>query len=492
MINNNIREYTVTELSAALKDVVESSFDKIIVKGEVSRVFIAQSGHAYITIKDEISVLETICFKNVFEKIEVTPEQGLEVHCEGRMSTFSKKSSYQLIINDIRPAGLGALMAMLEARKLKLMKEGYFDDKNKKKLPFLPDVIGVITSLKGAVIKDILHRFKNRFPREVLIWPTLVQGEAASSEIIKAIKGFNEIPEKSKIKKPNIIIIARGGGSIEDLWCFNDEKLIIAVSKSKIPIISAIGHETDTTLIDLAADFRAPTPTAAAEIAVPVKLELIEKITSLSSRHISSLSRVLRQARIEFNSASRSFKSPEKNIESYIQRIDFAASKLRGYIKQTINLYQDKISTNRINNKNILYNLLYKRKEFSFVEKNLFQLLNSNIRDLEKKNNLISSSLKKDLIVSQLKIYSEKIYYSKKILESLSYKSALNRGFALIRSTNDKKPIESVIRAIEEDVVEVEFYDGSVDAKLLKVRKKQSENILKKNILKKNIQEKLL
>ena len=492
MANNNIPEYTVTELSNALKNVVESSFDKVIVKGEVSRIFVAQSGHAYITIKDEISVLETICFKNVFEKIELTPEQGLEVHCEGRMSTFSKKSSYQLIINDIRPAGLGALMAMLEARKLKLMKGGYFDDKNKKKLPYLPDVIGVITSLKGAVIKDILHRFKDRFPREVLIWPTLVQGEGASLEIIKAIKGFNGISTGNKIKKPDIIIIARGGGSIEDLWCFNDEDLIIAVSKSEIPIISAIGHETDTTLIDLASDFRAPTPTAAAEIAVPVKLELIEKLSSFTSRLISSLSRTLKQARIEFNSASRGFKSPESNIENYSQRIDFASSKLRTYFKQKINLWHDKVSTNRISNKNILYNFSYKNKEFSLAEKSLLKLLGSNLTELDKRNKLISSNLKKDLIISPLKFYFEKIHYSKKILETLSYRNTLNRGFALIRSTNDKKPIDSVGRAIKEDIIEIEFYDGSVDAKLLKIRKKQIESSVKKNIHKKDIQEKLL
>jgi len=237
-MTNNIPEYTVTELSNALKNVVETSFEKIIVKGEVSRIFIAQSGHAYITIKDEYSVLETICFKNVFEKIKITPEQGLEVQCKGRMSTFSKKSSYQLIITDMRPAGLGALMAMLEARKLKLLKEGYFDQKTKKEIPFLPDVVGVITSLKGAVIRDILHRFRDRFPREVLIWPTLVQGDDASSEIINAITGFNKISNNGSIKRPDVIIVARGGGSIEDLWCFNDEELIITVSNSNIPIIS--------------------------------------------------------------------------------------------------------------------------------------------------------------------------------------------------------------------------------------------------------------
>ncbi|PPR79104.1 MAG: Exodeoxyribonuclease 7 large subunit [Alphaproteobacteria bacterium MarineAlpha2_Bin1] len=491
-MTTNIPEYTVTELSNALKNVVETSFDKIIVKGEVSRIFIAQSGHAYITIKDEFSVLETICFKNVFEKIKLIPEQGLEVQCKGRMSTFSKKSSYQLIITDIRPAGLGALMAMLEARKQKLLKEGYFDEKRKKKIPFLPEVIGVITSLKGAVIRDILHRFRERFPREVLIWPTLVQGDDAPEEIINAIKGFNAISEDGKIIKPDVIIVARGGGSIEDLWCFNDEELVVAVSNSDIPIISAIGHETDTTLIDLAADYRAPTPSAAAEIVVPVRIELIDKVSSFSSRLVSSLIRVIRESDIELNSLKRGVINPEKNIEGLMQRIDFASSKLKMNMKQKLISYEDKVLSNRVNNKDILYNISDKVKALSFARKTFVKSLNTNISLLEKSTDIIYAKLKKKILFSKLDTSYEKFNYSKKIFETLSYKNTIKRGFVLVRSIRDRKPIQSFRSAIKEKIVEVEFYDGSVDVKVLKENKKTQEKNKNSILNQKIIQEKLL
>tara|TARA_Y100000591_G_C21855102_1_gene715078 strand:+ start:29543 stop:31021 length:1479 start_codon:yes stop_codon:yes gene_type:complete len=491
-MTTNIPEYTVTELSNALKNVVETSFDKIIVKGEVSRVFIAQSGHAYITIKDEFSVLETICFKNVFEKIKITPEQGLEVQCKGRMSTFSKKSSYQLIITDIRPAGLGALMAMLEARKQKLLKAGYFDKKRKKQIPFLPEVVGVVTSLKGAVIRDILHRFKDRFPRKVLIWPTLVQGEDASLEIINAIKGFNKISGLEGIDKPDVIIVARGGGSIEDLWCFNDEELIITVSNSNIPIISAIGHETDTTLIDLASDYRAPTPTAAAEIAVPVRLELIDKVSSFSSRLVSSLTRILRESNKELNSVKRGLKSPEKSMDDLIQRIDFASSRLKIVMKQKIGSYEDNVLSYKIDNRDILLNLSYKFKALYFADKNFVQSLNSKISILEKNTDIIFSRLNKQLLLSKLSYYLEKFTYSIKILETLSYKNILNRGFVLIKSIKDKKPIKSARSAVKEEVIELEFYDGSIDAKVLNdLKKNQEKKHTKLTSNEKTIQEKL-
>ena len=288
---SNSPEYTVSELSGAVKKVIEGEFGLIRVRGEVGRVSRPASGHLYFDLKDDRNVIAAISWKGQVAKMQVRPEEGMEVVATGRMTTFPGQSKYQLIVDDVAPAGMGALMAMLEKRRAALAAEGLFDAGRKQAIPYLPGVIGVVTSPSGAVIRDILHRLRDRFPRHVLIWPVAVQGKACAAEVAAAIRGFNALMPGGAIPRPDLIIVARGGGSLEDLWGFNEEVVVRAAAESLIPLISAVGHETDTTLIDYAADLRAPTPTAAAELAVPVRLELVAGLDGQAAR----LSRALAQ-----------------------------------------------------------------------------------------------------------------------------------------------------------------------------------------------------
>ncbi len=280
----NAPEFTVSELSGAVKRVIEGEFGLVRVRGEIGRVSRPASGHFYFDLKDDRSVLAAICWKGQIGRLQVKPEEGMEVVATGRLTTFPGQSKYQMIVEDIAPAGMGALMALLEKRRQALAAEGLFDAARKKPIPFLPGVIGVVTSPSGAVIRDILHRLRDRFPRHVLIWPVAVQGQACAPEVAAAIRGFNAIEPGGPIPRPDLIIVARGGGSLEDLWGFNEEIVVRAAAESRIPLISAVGHETDTTLIDHAADRRAPTPTAAAEMAVPVRLDLVASLDGQGAR----------------------------------------------------------------------------------------------------------------------------------------------------------------------------------------------------------------
>ncbi|MDP1667554.1 exodeoxyribonuclease VII large subunit [Phaeovulum sp.] len=270
----NAPEFTVSEISGAVKRVLEGEFARVRVRGEVGRVSRPASGHLYFDLKDDRSVLAAVSWKGQVARMAVRPEEGMEVIATGRLTTFPGQSKYQLIVEDVEPAGAGALMAMLEKRRVALAAEGLFDAARKQRIPYLPEVIAVVTSPTGAVIRDILHRLRDRFPRRVLIWPVAVQGQACAPEVAAAIRGLNALPAGG-LPRPDLIIVARGGGSLEDLWGFNEEIVVRAAAESRIPLISAVGHETDTTLIDFAADLRAPTPTAAAEMAVPVRMELI-------------------------------------------------------------------------------------------------------------------------------------------------------------------------------------------------------------------------
>ena len=330
----NAPEFTVAEISGAVKRVIEGEFGRVRVRGEVGRVSRPSSGHLYFDLKDDRAVLAAVSWKGAAAKMQVRPEEGMEVIATGRLTTFPGQSRYQLIVDDVAPAGLGALMAMLEKRRAALAAEGLFDAARKKPLPFLPEVIGVVTSPSGAVIRDILHRLRDRFPRRVLIWPVAVQGEKCAPEVAAAIRGFNALAPGGPVPRPDVIIVARGGGSIEDLWGFNEEVVVRAAAESAIPLISAVGHETDTTLIDHAADRRAPTPTAAAEMAVPVRLDLVARVDQAGARLSRALAQTLALRRQRSTDLARALPRPETLVEQVRQRLDLWGERLPGALRQ--------------------------------------------------------------------------------------------------------------------------------------------------------------
>ncbi len=326
----NRPEYTVSELSGAVKRVIEGEFGLVRVRGEVGRVSRPASGHLYFDLKDDRAVIAAISWKGQVARMQVRPEEGMEVVATGRMTTFPGQSKYQLIVEDVAPAGAGALMAMLEKRRAALQAEGLFDPARKKPIPYLPGVIGVVTSPSGAVIRDILHRLRDRFPRRVLIWPVAVQGQACAPEVAAAIRGFNALEPGGPVPRPDVIIVARGGGSLEDLWGFNEEIVVRAAAASRIPLISAVGHETDTTLIDHAADLRAPTPTAAAELAVPVRLDLLAALADLAARQGRAVAGGVERRGQRLRDLSRALPRPEALTGAAAQRLDLWSGRLGG------------------------------------------------------------------------------------------------------------------------------------------------------------------
>ena len=334
---HNAPAVTVSELSASLKRVVEGEFSRVRVRGEISGFKRAGSGHLYMALKDESAVLDAVCWRGTAGRLAVVPEDGLEVIATGKLTTYAGRSKYQIVIEALEAAGEGALLKLLEERRRKLAAEGLFDESRKKPLPFLPNVIGVVTSPTGAVIRDILHRLEDRFPRHVLLWPVRVQGDTAAAEVADAIEGFNAIRDDSAIPRPDLLIVARGGGSIEDLWPFNEESVVRAAAASAIPLISAVGHETDTTLIDYAADRRAPTPTAAAEMAVPVRSELVAQVLDDGRRLVSALGRLQEELRLRVESAGRGLPDPQSLLDTKNQQLDDRAERLdlglRGLIR---------------------------------------------------------------------------------------------------------------------------------------------------------------
>ena len=324
----NAHEYSVSELSGAVKRTIEGTFGHVRVRGEVGRVMLARSGHLYFDLKDDRAVVSSVCWKGQVGRLQIMPEEGMEVIATGRMTTFAGQSKYQLMVEALELAGEGALMALLEKRKKALAAEGLFAAERKRKLPYLPEVIGVVTSPSGAVIRDILHRLRDRFPRKVLIWPVAVQGKACAPEVARAIRGFNALEPGGALPRPDLLIVARGGGSVEDLWGFNEEEVVRAAAASEIPLISAVGHETDTTLIDFASDMRAPTPTAAAELAVPVRLELMAWVDEQGARLSRALSQGVSRRRQRLTDLARALPRPDALLDTPRQRLDRAGERL--------------------------------------------------------------------------------------------------------------------------------------------------------------------
>ena len=459
--SSNTPEYTVTELATGVKRTVEDAFGHVRVRGELGRVVVAKSGHVYFDIKDEKSVINSIAWKGTASKFRFKPEEGLEVVIEGRMSTYPGRSQYQLIVESMEPAGAGALMALLDERKKKLAAEGLFDPDRKKKLPFLPRTIGVVTSPTGAVIRDILHRLRDRFPRHVLLWPVLVQGEKAAAQIAEAIDGFNALPAGGAIPRPDLIIVARGGGSIEDLWAFNEEIVVRATAASDIPLISAVGHETDTTLIDFASDHRSPTPTGAAEMAVPVRAELKADIETLGGRLVAALSRLIERRRTELRAVSGALPRPASLLELKRQRFDLVAEKL---------------------DTALLGNVAVKRSSLLVLGAGLKPVALG--RDISAKRERLVDRMRRLDMASSRALVDRKARLEQwgARLNSLSHEAALRRGFALVRDDAGKLVRQGAL-LVSGATVELEFADtrrnavidgtpGAVPPKLVKAKPK--------------------
>jgi exodeoxyribonuclease VII large subunit len=434
----NLPEYSVSELSASLKRTVEEAFPFVRVRGEVSKVTFQSSGHVYFDLKDDKAVLNAVCWRGTAQRLKVKPQQGLEVVCTGRISTYAGSSRYQIIVEQVELAGVGALMALLDERKKKLAAEGLFAAERKRKLPFLPDVIGVITSPTGAVLRDIMHRLDARFPRRVLLWPVAVQGERAATEVASAIRGFNALKPGGALPRPDLLIVARGGGSIEDLMPFNDEVVVRAVYEGTIPLISAVGHETDTTLIDLAADTRAPTPTAAAELAVPMRTELLAQTLDFARRFLRSFTTSMSQRRRHLAQTARILPRAEQLFAGPRQRLDFAGAKLGSALKANLQDHRRALtkSATLLRPGRIERQILFERKRTAEMAQRLGRAQHA-----------------------QLTAFGRQLESLGRIIESVSYRSVLERGFVLVRGER------GIVRRRAEKVVSGErlsltFVDG--------------------------------
>lgn len=414
--NISISEFSVSEISGRIKALLENNLGIVRIRGEISGLKIASSGHAYFSLKDENAVLAATCWKHSLARSSFTLEEGLDVIATGKITAYAGQSKYQISVDSIEPSGLGSFMKILQQRRKKLEEEGLFDPKHKKKIPFLPKRIGIVTSITGSVIKDIIHRISDRFPSHLLIWPVSVQGETSADEISKAIEGFNKLPAELK---PDLLIVARGGGSIEDLWSFNEEIVVRATFASQIPIISAVGHETDYTLIDLVADLRAPTPTAAAEFAVPVLNDLKYTIDVLAKRIRNQI---------------------ESNVNQHIQRIDDLSFRLAGSLpnllkQKTVHLSHttlDRIKPTKI--------LKFKFLQYNNLATNLLTKSTKLLLPMDHKLNLCST-----------------------LLLSLDYNNVLNRGFAMIK--NDQGKIISSVTGVKKSTqIQVKMRDGIIVA----------------------------
>lgn len=432
---SNLLELTISELSAAIKRTVEDTFGHVRVRGEVGRVSRPGSGHVYLDLKDDRAVLSAVIWKGVVPGLKIKPEQGLEVIVTGRLTTFPGQSRYQIVIEQMEPAGVGALMALLEERKKKLGAEGLFAPERKKPLPFLPDVIGVVTSPSGAVIRDILHRLNDRFPRHVLIWPVRVQGEQSAGEVAAAIEGFNKLEPGGPVPRPDLLIVARGGGSIEDLWSFNEENVVRAAAASRIPLISAVGHETDTTLIDYAADRRAPTPTAAAEMAVPVRAELQAQVMERAQRLLRAQTRILEQGRAQVEGLARGLPRLQDLFALPEQRLDHASERLTRSLM------------NAVAAKEALFHKTEGRLTGKLIE---MRLLEGTRRTADMSQRLQNAETRR------LEDLRRKLDQTGRLLESFSYKNVLGRGFALVRD-GEGKPVRGSTGLAGGAPLELEF-----------------------------------
>jgi len=466
---SNVPEFSVSELSFALKRQLEGAFPRVRVRGEISQPSFPRSGHCYFRIKDENAVLDAVCWKTTMPRLGIKIEEGMEVIVTGKITTYAGSSRYQIIIDRLELAGEGALLKLLEDRRKKLAAEGLFAAERKRPLPFLPEVIGVVTSPSGAVIRDILHRLSDRFPRRVLVWPVAVQGERAAGEVARAIEGFNRLPQEGAVPRPQVLIVARGGGSLEDLWAFNEEIVVRAAAASTIPLISAVGHETDTTLIDFASDRRAPTPTAAAEMVVPVRADLVAEVLDYGKRTIACMTRHLREASTHLTGLARGLGDPRRLIEERQQRVDVSGERLALATRALVERRGHELERARLASPTAVINA----KE---------QLLASESRALDgAMRHFKTDALQKyarafdrlEQYGVRLQRHSDDVLQHGqrqveqlgKLLESYSFHSVLNRGFALVRD-QDGRPVLAAADLNAGDTIGIEFGDGEVRARV--------------------------
>ncbi|WP_455479070.1 exodeoxyribonuclease VII large subunit [Bartonella sp. B23] len=439
----NVAEFTVSEIAGALKRVVEEKFGYVRVRGEISGYRgVHASGHAYFALKDDKARLEAVIWRGVMEKLKFPPEEGMEVVAVGKLTTYPGSSKYQIVIEALEPTGVGALMVLLENRKKKLADEGLFDEAKKKPLPYMPRIIGVVTSPTGAVIRDIIHRISDRFPLHILVWPVRVQGETSGREVAAAVEGFNALPLGGIVPKPDLIIVARGGGSLEDLWGFNDEAVVRAVYASALPVISAVGHETDWTLIDYVADLRAPTPTGAAEKAVPVKLDLEVHVVSLGARLQKGLARYFyfHQQKLcaitrALPTADQLFALPRRGFDEVSGRLQRALCV--SYDKKRFYFYALVIR--------LAPRLLNIEKAQRNTKEYTIRLYRAFMRNMEKQR-------------AELEV-------AFRLLKSTSYQNILERGFVLALG-KDHKPIKRLVQIPETGQLNLRFFDGEISVSM--------------------------
>jgi exodeoxyribonuclease VII large subunit len=490
----NTPEFTVSELSQSLKRTVEDTYGHVRVRGEISGFRGAHSsGHCYFALKDESAKIEAVIWKGVHGRMRFKPQEGLEVIATGKLTTYPGSSKYQIVIEALEPAGIGALMALMEERKRKLAAEGLFDEARKQLLPWLPEVIGVVTSPTGAVIRDILHRLEDRFPRHVLVWPVKVQGEGSAEQVAAAIRGFNALPEGGKIPRPDVLIVARGGGSLEDLWSFNEEIVVRAAAESMIPLISAVGHETDITLIDFVADKRAPTPTAAAEMAVPVRSDLFVEVGDLGRRTRAYWLRSQESRRSELRAAARALPAAGDLLAIPRQRLDSAGASLPRCLKANTHAHFRRFTaagaklTLRVLHGQIAQadhrltvcgerlglsarSLLRRRRDrFAGLE---VRLRASKLSNAQAQRNALARQRERThrlaeragrALVTLLQRLDARVENSGKLLSALSYRGVLARGFALVRDEAGH-PLHSADSVGPNARLAIEFADGRVAA----------------------------
>ena len=434
---DNAAPLSISEISALLKRTVEDRFGFVRLRGELSGVKRAASGHLYCALKDDKAVIDGVMWRGNAQRLAFRPEDGVEVIATGKLTTYPGRSKYQIVIDSMEIAGEGALLALLEKLRARLAEEGLFAPERKRQLPFLPKVIGVVTSPTGAVIRDILHRLADRFPSHVLVWPVLVQGEGAAAQVANAVRGFSQMPADGPVPRPDLVIVARGGGSIEDLWAFNEEPVVRAVAECSIPVISAVGHETDTTLCDYAADRRAPTPTAAAEIAVPVRAELMATLDELALRKRRCALRPVTLGRERLEARVQRLPKPDAILAAKTQKLDELTDRLRRGL-------QDRASN--------------AEKRLGSVGRPLALLRH---RAQASSERLARTGLTPRLLTRRWSMARDSLAPVSRVLPQLDPRLPLQRGYALVKTTAGRAVTSRELAAREAALV-LEFRDGDL------------------------------